>query len=174
MTMTRLKPAEACDATLSCPLSAGCAPGQDEPCIDVTRIHEEKLELCDALEAIADSLPSRVDRFECLRVGSALAPAMRRSHDIEETRIFPLFERGFADGPRAISVARLKAEHVADECSASDVSEELLRIGHGGEIGNPEALGFMLRAFFESLRRHIAFEREHVVPTLLHNGGAPL
>jgi hemerythrin-like domain-containing protein len=99
---------------------------------------------------------------------------MRRSHDIEETRIFPLFERGFAHGPRAISVARLKAEHVADECSASDVSEELLRIGHGGEIGNPEALGFMLRAFFESLRRHIAFEREHVVPTLLHNGGAPL
>ncbi|MCO5160620.1 MAG: hemerythrin domain-containing protein [Mesorhizobium sp.] len=135
----------------------------------MSRIHEEKLSLCDALEAIADSLPGNVDRFECLRVGSVLAPAMRRSHQFEETRIFPAFERSPAVPGRAVSVARLKSEHLADECAAADVSEELLRIGHGEEIGNPEALGFMLRALFEAMRRHIAFEREHVMPAIRSN-----
>ena len=40
----------------------------------------------------------------------------------------------------------------------------LYGIGHGGEISNPEALGFMLRAFFDTVRRHMAFEREHMFP----------
>lgn len=31
---------------------------------------------------------------------------------------------------------------------------------------NAEAIGFMLRGFFEGLRRHIAFEREHVLPMI--------
>ncbi len=169
MNITRSKPAEACDTSPLCPLSAACAPDQSVPCEDMSRIHEEKLALCDALEAIADSLPSQVDRFECLRVGAILAPAMRRSHQFEESRIFPAFEKSSAVPGRAISVARLKSEHLADECAAADVSEELLRIGHGGEIGNPEALGFMLRALFEAMRRHIAFEREHIMPAIRSN-----
>lgn len=166
MNITRSKPSEACGASPACPLSVACAPDLAAPCEDISRLHEEKLGLCDALEAIADSLPAQVDRFECLRVGAILAPAMRRSHQFEESRIFPLFETSSALPGRAGSVARLKAEHVADECAAADVSEELLRIGHGGEIGNPEALGFMLRALFEAMRRHIAFEREHIMPML--------
>jgi hypothetical protein len=46
------------------------------------------------------------------------------------------------------------------------LTEILLEIGHGGAVENPEALGFMLRAFFETIRRHVAFEREHVIPTI--------
>ena len=41
---------------------------------------------------------------------------------------------------------------------------KLVCLGHGGAIDNPEALGFMLRAFFDTVRRHIAFEREYVFP----------
>ncbi|MCR5858159.1 hemerythrin domain-containing protein [Mesorhizobium sp. J428] len=166
MNITRSKPAEGCGASPACPLSAACVPDQAMPCEDVSHLHDEKLALCDALEAIADSLPGQVDRFECLRVGAILAPAIRRSHAIEESRIFPVFETASAAPGRASSVARLKAEHLADECAAADVSEELLRVGHGGEIGNPEALGFMLRALFEAMRRHVAFEREHIMPTI--------
>ncbi len=33
-----------------------------------------------------------------------------------------------------------------------------------------EALGYMLRGFFEGLRRHIAFEEEHLVPLLAKSG----
>ena len=39
-----------------------------------------------------------------------------------------------------------------------------MAIGHGAGVENPEAVGFMLRGLFETLRRHIAFEREHVLP----------
>ncbi|NDW04440.1 hypothetical protein GTK09_08345 [Jiella sp. 40Bstr34] len=41
-----------------------------------------------------------------------------------------------------------------------------------GSSANPaaEALGYMLRGFFEGLRRHIAFEEEHLVPLLAKIG----
>ncbi|MCE7026540.1 hemerythrin domain-containing protein [Jiella avicenniae] len=41
-----------------------------------------------------------------------------------------------------------------------------------GSAKNPaaEALGYMLRGFFEGLRRHIAFEEEHLVPLLAKMG----
>ncbi|TIT74091.1 MAG: hemerythrin domain-containing protein, partial [Mesorhizobium sp.] len=64
------------------------------------------------------------------------------------------------------SIQRLRAEHVEDECFADEITEILLAIGHGERVDNAEAIGFMLRGFFESLRRHIAFEREHVLPLI--------
>ncbi len=40
--------------------------------------------------------------------------------------------------------------------------------GHADPVA--EALGYMLRGFFEGLRRHIAFEEEHLVPLLASLG----
>ncbi len=94
----------------------------------------------------------------------------KSSHRHEEEAVFPAFEADGANAmARANSIQRLKAEHVEDECAAQDLTDVLLVIGHGGTPENPEALGFMLRAFFETLRRHIAFEREHVLPALIGN-----
>jgi hypothetical protein len=56
------------------------------------------------------------------------------------------------------------SEHVEDSVAAEDISETLLAHGHGKPIDNPEALGYMLRAMFEALRRHVAFEQDHVLP----------
>ncbi len=121
--------------------------------------------LCDRLEAIADSLPNRIDRLECMLVGTALVPLLREVHRYEEGVVFPAFERNTPKHPTSVeTIRRLRAEHLADECSAEEITEQLLWIGRGGEIANPEALGFMLRAFFESVRRHIAFESDHIVP----------
>lgn len=138
------------------------------PCRDIRQAHERKLNLCRVIEAIADALPSAVDRMQCLRVANVLVPVLREAHIYEEERVFPVFERsGAADAAaRAASIRRLKAEHVEDECAAQDLTEILLEIGHGGAVENPEALGFMLRAFFETIRRHVAFEREHVIPVV--------
>ena len=117
------------------------------------------------MEAIADALPL-VDRMQCLQLANQLVPLLREAHRYEEDEVFPVFERAGGLGlvGRIASVRRLKSEHIEDECAAQDLTELLLEIGHGGAIANAEALGFMLRAFFETLRRHIAFEREHVVP----------
>lgn len=156
-----------CEQAPLCPVAEVCVDGRRVPCIDIGRAHREKLLLCDDLEQIADDLPFAVDRMACLRIASRLVPLLRECHRYEEEVVFPVFERDPALATsRARSVRRLKAEHVEDECAAQDLTEVLLAIGRGGTIDNAEALGFMLRAFFEALRRHIAFEREHVLPAV--------
>jgi hemerythrin-like domain-containing protein len=153
--------ASQCSHLDQCPVGEACAPMRFMPCIDMGRVHEQKLRICSRLEAIADDVPSRVDRLQCLDVASSLVPLLRECHRFEEEIVFPVFAR--RSGGAAI-VSRLKMEHIEDDCAASDVSEALLALGHGHEIENPEAFGYMLRALFESMRRHIAFERDHVFP----------
>lgn len=156
-----------CDATDICPVSTACLPGGNAPCLDLGRAHEEKLHLCDDLEKIADGLPHKVERALCLSIAEHIVPMLRKSHAYEEEVVFPAFAAA-ATPPSGgdASVRRLKAEHVEDECAAQDLADVLFAIGHGSAVDNPEALGFMLRAFFEAMRRHIAFEREHVIPVL--------
>jgi hemerythrin-like domain-containing protein len=127
--------------------------------------YARKQSLCDQLEAIADSLPHRVDRMECVRVANVLLPFLRESHRYEEEVLFPAFERGLKEpATGGETVRRLKSEHIYDACAAEEITEQLMWIGRGGDVANPEAFGFMLRAFFDPVRRHIAFERDHIIP----------
>ena len=136
------------------------------PAAVMKRAHLEKLQLCEALERIADTLP-KVDRLKCLSTANAIVPLLRNIHQYEETVIFPAYEAALSSSDANLaSTRRLRAEHVEDECFAGEVTEILLAIGHGETVENAEAVGFMLRGFFESLRRHIAFEREHVLPMI--------
>jgi hypothetical protein len=146
-----------------CAVAGNCSPLR-EPCRRLTAAYASKITLCDDLEAIADSLPFNVDRLSCLDVASRLLPLLRQSHRYEEDVLFPAFECGL--GANRQSIQRLKAEHIYDEGAAEEITDTLLWIGRGGDIANPEALGFMLRAFFDTVRRHIAFEREHVFSAL--------
>ncbi|MCO5065321.1 MAG: hemerythrin domain-containing protein [Rhizobiaceae bacterium] len=151
-----------------CAVSCRCATGEQAPCVQLALVYAEKVQLCDQLEAIADSLPHRVDRLTCIRVANRLVPLLRASHRYEEDVIFPIFEQHAQTHPvRRETILRLKSEHVYDEGAAEEICERLLWIGHGGEIDNPEALGFMLRAFFDTVRRHVAFEREYVFPSAI-------
>ena len=127
---------------------------------------DEKLQLCAAMEEIADALPANVDRVACLNVANTLVPMIRSIHDYEERVVFRLFQAALPNAEAAESIQRLRAEHVEDECSADEITEVLMGIGHGRKIENPEALGYMLRAFFDTTRRHIAFEREHILPVI--------
>lgn len=135
---------------------------------EIERAHREKLRLCAALEDVADSLPAHVDRLRCLAIAGELVPLLRSVHRYEEDVVLPAFLAALGRSPDAwASVVRLKTEHVEDECFADELTEVLMAIGQGGRVDNPEATGFMLRGFFETLRRHIAFEREHVLPAIL-------
>ena len=127
--------------------------------------HDEKLRFCDMLEEIADALPDDIDRFKCLSVANALAPLVRSVHRFEEEVVFPAYSKSCEEDCSA-SLQRLATEHLADECFADEITEVLLSMGHGSPVENAEAVGFMLRGFFESVRRHIAFEREHILPVI--------
>ena len=145
------------------------APSGDGPAVSTAameRVLEEKSRICDALEEIADSLPDRLDKARCLQLASLLVPVVRSSHCYEEDVIFPAYRSALACDSDASPLTRLRAEHFEDECYAEELTETLLAVARGGDIANAEALGYMLRAFFESVRRHVAFEREHILPAI--------
>lgn len=129
------------------------------------RDHALQMGLCDILEEIADSLPSDINRSRCREAASALRQELPLHHLDEEQGLFPLLRRRAAQSDQfAAIMARLSSEHAADEGFAEELTEELERLGDGFNPTNPEALGYMLRGFFESYRRHIHWENEILLP----------
>ena len=126
------------------------------------RAHDAQLTLCEALEEIADSLPANINRQKCIYAAKSLIPLVNGIHRYEEETVFPLLER-MASGDLAESITRLKFEHVEDECFAEELTDTLTRLGSGDGAVNAEAAGYMLRGFFESIRRHIAFEQQFML-----------
>lgn len=141
------------------------------------RAHAEQLDLCRELELIADSLPGNINRQKCIYAAKALGPLIRGTHRYEEQVFFPwLRDAGIVAGgaagaamPLDQTFERLRFEHFEDECFAEELTDALLRLGAGQPV-NMEAIGYMLRGFFESVRRHIAFESE-LIARCLPDGG---
>jgi hemerythrin-like domain-containing protein len=127
--------------------------------------HARQMGLCDILEQIADSLPADMDRRRCREAASALRHDLPLHHLDEEQGLFPLLRRHAAQSEKLSAImARLSSEHMADESFAEELTEELERLAEGRSPSNPEALGYMLRGFFESYRRHIHWENEFLLP----------
>lgn len=140
------------------------------------RAHREQLALCKTLEAIADSLPDALDRQGCIQAARSLGPVIRLAHQLEEEILFPLLARSeIADFDFGPTLDRLRLEHYEDECFAEELHDVLMSYGQGTPLQSAEATGYMLRGFFESVRRHVAFERELLEPIVRAargNGGA--
>lgn len=131
--------------------------------------HREQLLLCDALEEIADSLPDNVNRQKCIYAAKILMPLIHGLHRYEEQVLFPhIYAKSGGTESLQETLSRLKFEHCEDECYAEELVDTLLKLGSGARDINVEAAGYMLRGFFETIRRHIAFEREHLLSTLHH------
>jgi len=134
--------------------------------------HVTKLALCDRLEAIADALPSRINRFECEAAARAIVPLLESAHRFEEDVVFPFYEaRSTSRLPVADALQRLKAEHQEDASYGEEVAEALLQARTQEVVLGAETLGFMLRGFFGALRRHIAFERDYFAMIAAERGG---
>lgn len=144
-------------------------PAGEPPLLGQMAVHLKACrELCDSLERIADNLPDNVDAQEALHVARGIYATVKRSHEFEEKALFPLL---LDDGPReetCKTIQRLHAEHWEDESFAFEVQDALTDFVRNPGEGNAEALGYMLRGFFEGMRRHLAFECEHVVPAIRH------
>lgn len=128
------------------------------------RIHGEQLELCRELEEIADSLPAEVNRQKCIYAAKAIGPLTMGAHRFEEDILFPWVEKNVDTATDlAATLERLKFEHFEDECFIEELTDTLLRLGAADPTLNAETIGYMLRGFFVSMRRHIAFEQEHLL-----------
>ncbi|MBP1883830.1 hemerythrin domain-containing protein [Sinorhizobium mexicanum] len=121
--------------------------------------YDALLELCDRLEAIADALPNAIDVTRYDEIANTLVPTLGSLHELEEQVLFRQL-RLQPDGRNVTTlIERLRAEHAHDEKAAADVAEVLRELLHGRCRLSWDAIGYMLRALFESLRRHVATER---------------
>ena len=127
--------------------------------------HHIQAQICDCLEQIADGLPYGVDRQLCAKVATALRFELPLHHRDEECGLFPLVEQRALPGDNIHDIlARLALEHATDESFSAELLESLDVLSRGAQLKNPEMVGYMLRSFFESYRRHIHWENAVVLP----------
>lgn len=132
---------------------------------------QEQERFCKSLETIADGLPDLVDPHDCLVAARGVVPLMMRAHTFEERELHPLLlQRQRAPGELSGIIERLRFEHLGDEVFAEDLCLALRQFATDRPSSNVESLAWMLRGFFEGVRRHLAFEREHLLPLLSERG----
>lgn len=130
----------------------------------VDYLNRQKM-ICDELEAIADSLPNNVNNQSCLKIVQTMQPLIKQAHRFEETMLFPKLSKVCSPHHEIDqTIKRLQIEHLSDEDYAEDLCKAIISNLKAANRNSAENLGWMLRGFFESIRRHIAFEREHILP----------
>lgn len=123
--------------------------------------YRDLLTLCDALELVADDLPRPPAAGHCRRLAASLAATLAATHREEEQVLLPLL--ALAGRPALGQLAsRLRREHDADSLAASEIGEALMALAEGGSILSADATGYMLRSFFESVRRHVHAEQDMI------------
>jgi len=121
--------------------------------------------VCDQLEAIADDLPNRVDINQTLSAAQFLKLRLPAYHRDERECLFPLLKRR---APRSMGMNRivlqLQTFQIDDEDYALEIVETLESLADDPAVGNPDAIGYMLRGFFQSYRRYLAWQRLTILP----------
>lgn len=127
--------------------------------------HALQRELCDVLEAIADGLPSRFDKALAVIAVSLLEGSVPAHMQLEEEALFPLLrERVERDDPLHAALQCLEEEHDRDGAALLEMTDALKTAINAPVVSNADMLGYMLRGYFESQRRHIAWEDRVVLP----------
>lgn len=132
--------------------------------------HELLLKLCSSLEKIADSLPNIPNVQECLVICRDIFPIVKNAHNFEEKILFPILHKA-DEGKEALdkNLERLCYEHWEDESFAEEISDAFREYINKPAKAEADKLSYMLRGFFEGIRRHIAFEAEYILPMLTNN-----
>lgn len=121
------------------------------------RSYQQLLDLCDVLEAIADSLP-HPDAGLCITSADALEPLVELTHLLEGDVLFPILAA--PSRSEANRMARLRREHLSDTAKAGEVSDAPRAVASSSSPLSPDAVGYLLRSFFDSMRRHVYGELE--------------
>lgn len=124
--------------------------------------HSDQIGLCKTLERIANTLPHDIDPELYREAAGSIHRVMTRVVQVEQEA----FAKQVATrGARCIgdlgpTIERLLRENAEDMSYAEELQETLHDFGAGHRTVSADALGYMLRGFFESRRRRIALERE--------------
>lgn len=129
---------------------------------EVVLAHREQIGLCRTLELIADALPHDLDPALCRAAAGTIHRIMARVVEVEGEALRREMERD--SGRRLLDLTatcqRLLRENAEDLSYAEEVQEALNALSKGHHTMSADALGYMLRGFFEARRRRIALEQE--------------
>ncbi|MBU1305990.1 MAG: hemerythrin domain-containing protein [Alphaproteobacteria bacterium] len=124
--------------------------------------HDQQLALCETLEQIADALPNDVDTALCHRTAARLHTVMQEATAFE--KIVLLESLGGDNIPNSVDLRqtarRLLRESDEDLSHAEELQDALNQVGSQRPGLSTDALGYLLRGFFEARKRRIALERE--------------
>ena len=142
------------------PKSAGALVRGLEPEMQLSlKLSQAEMQsMCEMLEEIADSLPHSMNPGKCAKAAETLEPLVKRIHAFEEHEVFPRYAAANPGPVTARMLERLREEHCVDECYAEELSDALRRVASTSDPISADTLGYMLRGFFEAMRRHQAFE----------------
>lgn len=121
--------------------------------------YSKLLDTCDLLEDIADGLPNHVPKDRCLLLAGSIVQQLQTTHRLENQVLMPLLAASDHAGLRQ-AAERLRQEHIVDEHAAMEIEETLNDLVQGRSTLSADATGYLLRSFFESVRRHVHAERE--------------
>jgi hemerythrin-like domain-containing protein len=125
----------------------------------LNQCYSDLLDMCDMLEAVADGLPNNVPPAHCAQLATEIVDLLTRTHREEEAILLPLLAASPRPELRQLA-RRLRAEHDYDGDAVIEVSEALLAVAARHPLHSADATGYLLRSFFEGLRRHVRAERD--------------
>lgn len=124
-----------------------------------------RLDLCDLLEHIADGLPDNAAPQLAQLAFAAIGRGWTNHVAFEEEALFPILRRyGSADSDLAAGLNQLAAEHANDAGLDQEIADALHGLTRGGPPRNPEMTGYLLRAHFVPMRRHVLWENAFLIP----------
>ncbi|MBY5365024.1 hypothetical protein HFO97_34900 [Rhizobium leguminosarum] len=127
---------------------------------ELENCYDQLMSWCDVLQAIADFLPCHIDEGLCGRISGGLIPLLLTTHQLEERSISPALRLIMQVEELADARERRHAGRLFDHDAAQHVVFTLETLSEGRCRLSWEAVGYQLRLFFCSLRRHIKSERE--------------
>jgi hypothetical protein len=140
-------------------------PAIENPLTTYTRLLHEQIELASELEKIADALPDSFDQHRCCELADRIPAVFNVTVSVSQEFLHPvLLARCDGQSFSEATVERLRSERLMDQGYAMEVNGLLLMLAGPKQAADMNAAGYMLRGFFENLRRACAFELEFVVP----------
>lgn len=117
------------------------------------------LDICNLLEGVADGLPNDIPRAQCQLLANSVVKQLRATHALEDRVLIPLLLASEHAGLRQ-AAERLRQEQTVDDQAALEIEETLNDLMQGKSVLSADATGYLLRSFFESVRRHVHAERD--------------
>ncbi|QJU59108.1 hypothetical protein HL653_16280 [Sphingomonas sp. AP4-R1] len=141
---------------------------QEIDLIPLMQAHRSRAALCDRLEAIADALPSLPAPEE----RDAICQQLLETAALEERDEMPFLNqmlvRSSPEPFAAALIEHVRRGNASDAYSAFELVAMLRPSPIGEKLLSAEALGYLLRGFFNGCRRAIEFEQLAILALAAH------